>query len=226
MYDIRVLAFTASYKRPIFLRCCMLQIQSQAYTCSHGVFINSSDYQSPNDSTNYMSLINDINISKQSVVKVGYGKTGHQHFNHMAALLQFDIDNYDLFLKIDDDDIYSLDYVKNVVEDYQHKLWDFSAVASKGFVNKTSYEKFKSVHFGHKKKHDILNTMPGTYAFTRKAIKSLIDKGNDYKWLGKYEDNVWLKWMKDEESLKCSVRDVQDYVYIIHENNFCSPKFK
>ena len=42
----------------------------------------------------------------------------------MTAVQQFNIEDFDLFLKIDDDDIYLKDYVKFIVQDYQKYLWD------------------------------------------------------------------------------------------------------
>ena len=73
-----------------------LLVQQQTYTCSHGIFLNSKTYKSANDSTNYCPLLTDIKISKGSSIKIAYGEQGHQHLNHITALQQFNLDQFDL----------------------------------------------------------------------------------------------------------------------------------
>ena len=224
---IRVLAFTCSFKRPLFLRHCLIQMQMQSYPCSHGIYINSNSYMSAMDTTNYCLLLNDIKISKGAHVKVSYGKQGHQHFNHMAALQQFDLDDFDLFIKIDDDDIYRLDYVKNLVSDYKKNSWDFSATSSTNVVNESKID-FVERMFFTKPQHKLYNHpldqgLASTYAFSRKAIKKLIQRGEHHKWETAYEDPMWLKWMIQDEDIVCAYRESKDYTYFIHDKNFCLP---
>ena len=81
----KVLVFTASAKRPIYLRHCLLQMQQQTYPLDHAVYLNSPEYKSPDtDPHNYMSLVDDIIITKGKKIHIGYGPTASHHKNHMA----------------------------------------------------------------------------------------------------------------------------------------------
>ena len=219
----RVLAFSASMKRPLLVRLCMLQMQAQTYPCSHGIFINSDQYKNHQDPTNYCVLLTDIKIAKGSNVKVAYGQQGHQHFNHMTALQLFDIDQFDLFLKIDDDDIYRVDYVKHVVADFEQRQWDFSGVCSTGLVNNNQFEQRERVFFSKRQeniyKHPLDEAMPGTYAFSKKALQLIIKQGQEHQWEGRYEDTLWLKWMLQADNIDCQYRQQQDYTYVVHSTN-------
>tara|TARA_B100001989_G_C24525527_1_gene458436 strand:- start:1073 stop:1699 length:627 start_codon:yes stop_codon:yes gene_type:complete len=205
-----------------------MQLQMQSYPCSHGIYINADTYKDASDATNYCLLLNDINITKGSVVKILYGKQTHQHFNHMIALNQFSIDDYDLFLKIDDDDIYRLDYVKHVVQDFESNHWDFSATCSTHVIKNSQIDFLDKMFFLKSKDklhgHVLDETMPGTYAFSKKAIKKIMDNGSAYQWDTNYEDPLWLKWMIEDSEIKCAYRDSKDYTYIIHADNYCKPR--
>mgnify|MGYP001322484822 CR=1 FL=1 len=221
-----VLAFTASHHRPLYLRHCVIQLKAQSYTCSHGIYINAATFQNQNDSTNYTGLLSDLVTDN---IKISYGKQQHQHWNHINALQLFDLDQFDLFLKIDDDDLYRTDYVKHIVEDYLHYQWDFSGIPSTYLLQKDQIKFIKSCF--HKDKSEATNTqldqaMPGTYCFSRKAIQTIIDVGQDYNWTHMYEDAFWLKWICESKQLVCRLRDHQDYTYNMHGQNFCKSRFK
>ena len=67
----KVLVFTASAKRPIYLRHCLLQMQQQTYPLDHAVYLNSPEYKSPDtDPHNYMSLVDDIVITKGKKIQL------------------------------------------------------------------------------------------------------------------------------------------------------------
>ena len=66
----------------------------------------------------YRDLINDR-------LFLSYGKKLHQHINHMEAVKKINIEDYDLFLKIDDNDIYRRHYVKHIVSDFEENKWNF-----------------------------------------------------------------------------------------------------
>ena len=220
----RVLAFTASAHRPLYLRHCILQMQSQTYPCTHSVFLNASEYQGPDDSTNYCLLMTDIAIAKGFNLHIAYGKQGHQHFNHVTAIEQVDINAYDLFLKIDDDDIYRSQYIEHVVQSFEQDNWDFSGAATKGVVQGSRIQKKSEACFKKDPKnlhdHPLDQAMPGTYAFSQKAMRLIIKKGAQYTWKKHYEDPTWLTWMLEDPQIRAMYRNQDDYTYVIHETNF------
>ena len=138
--SLKVLCFTASSKRPIYLRHCILQLQFQSFDLHHVVYLNSPEFESSEDQHNYIELLTDINIKKNNKLFVAYGPSSTHHRNHMAAIEQVNWHDYDLFFKIDDDDIYKQHYIKDAVEDYQQRKWDFSGEISKGHIY---YDRFK-----------------------------------------------------------------------------------
>lgn len=58
-----------------------------------------------------------------------YGPTKTQHLNAVAAITDASYRHYDLFSKIDDDDVYRADYVAGVVADFEEHRWDYSCAA-------------------------------------------------------------------------------------------------
>ncbi len=221
MRSVKVLAFTASSHRPAFLRSCMLQMQAQTYGLDHGIFLNSPQYHSPDDGFNYLKLVDDIVIKPGNEVLLAYGKQGHQHFNHMRAISQFDVEQYDLFLKIDDDDVYRCEYVHDVVDDFKQNRWDFSASFSDGIIKKDDYQVFKKGSLNDLIINDqSYPSMPGTYAFSRSAIQHIIRLGKTHKWDSSYEDPTWVNWMQDHLDFVCAYREKSSYVYFVHGDNY------
>ena len=126
---VRILAFTCTKGRPFFIRCCALQIQQQTYPVDHVIYINHPDAQDRSDPYNYISLLEDI-APQHGTITIRYGRSGTQQFNHLQALALAAHDDYDLFLKIDDDDVYRRNYVRNVALDQQKNAWDVSGAHS------------------------------------------------------------------------------------------------
>ena len=119
--NLSVLLFTASRKRPLLLDIVFIKYK-QTFPNTHCIYLNSDSFNNDKDSSNLLTVMSDISINNGYEVFMGYGPSAHQHFNHMAALELVDIDKFDLFLKIDDDDIYLPRYVEDVVNDYLEKM--------------------------------------------------------------------------------------------------------
>ena len=217
----KVLAFTASAHRPLMLRHCIYQMQQQSIGLSHGIFLNSDSFHSADDQTNYAPLISDLIVGKAHPLRLAYGKQGHQHFNHVTAIQQFDINDFDLFIKIDDDDIYLKDYVEKLVSDFEERQWDFSGSASAGIINGANYEPNQHSYLNKVELESrCMHFMPGTYAFSRKAINFIIETGNNWQWNNKYEDKLWLDWLLEHPELTVNDRKPYGYIYNIHGSNF------
>jgi hypothetical protein len=102
---MKVLCFTTSYKRHKMLRGTIADIKNQSYK---NLFHSINIAFDPGDNTDYSILYDDLEN-----VKIVYNENKHQHFNHINSIISVDFNNYDLFVKIDDDDIYKKEYVKS-----------------------------------------------------------------------------------------------------------------
>ena len=216
----RVLAFTCSKHRPLFIRHSVLQVQSQTHPTDHAVYINSPSAKNAEDKTNYQELLKDITPKEGTSIQIGYGNSVNQHNNHIAALNMIKINDYDLFLKIDDDDIYKTNYVSDIVNSFNSDSWDFSGEYAHGILNGIHLEKnviLKCLGENENdKKHNVIPMMPGTYAFSRKAIQYIIDEINCKNI---FEDPLWRLLMTQKEDIKVECRDSKNYIYHIHGNN-------
>ncbi len=222
--DLKVLLFTASQQRPLLLRHCIYQLQAQTYPVAHAIYVNSVDFKDSKDTVNYLQLVQDIPISNGSTVTIGYGPTAHQHHNHMQAIKLVDFENYDLYLKIDDDDIYKPDYVLDVVTDYKNHEWDISGTYSESLID---HEKFKQHAQSHALRHNSDNplpVMPGTLAFSQKAIKLLLTDFNKHFTKTLFEDEQWIDYLCSQPSIKRHKREKSHYMYHIHQSNISKPQ--
>ena len=162
-----------------------------------------------------MSLIN--HGSKNHTLYLGYGKCHTQHENHMTSLALAPNLDYDIFCKIDDDDLYAPTYIEDLVADYQNNKWDFSGSFSDGVIlNEKWQEKRKLFKLGEDTpKLDIPDMMPGTYAFSKKALTILSKLSN----IPGYEDSAWRKELSNHSDISIQFRKKSNYVYNIHGKN-------
>ena len=103
----RVLAFTCSRERPFFLRHCILQMQCQSSPVDHAIYLNGGE--------DTRELYRDL---QSPHLFLHFGPPATQHDNYVHALSILAHQGYDLFCKIDDDDIYETTYIEGVVNDF------------------------------------------------------------------------------------------------------------
>lgn len=97
---MKVLLFTPSYKRPYMIRHCILNMKNQSYiNFTHSIRIM---YDDRSEISNYEILFDDI-LDDRFIIQ--YRKDSSTHTNSMSAILQCP-QPYDIYIKIDDDDIY------------------------------------------------------------------------------------------------------------------------
>ena len=236
--QLKILAYTASAHRPLLLRHCIYQIQTQSYSLDHGIYINSKHYQEFTDTTNYCSLIDSIPIKKNNTVLVHYGQTLTHHLNHMAAIRLFNWQDYDLFLKIDDDDIYKPNYVSDLVDDYLTNKWDFSGEISSGHINQEHWYANRSLS-SFKINRDVqpitqaiadqlnLNIsiltelpdyaqfMPGTFVWNKKCMTII----NSIENILGSEDSIWRQLLCSIPDITVTKRKQSNYSYHRHSDN-------
>jgi cellulose synthase/poly-beta-1,6-N-acetylglucosamine synthase-like glycosyltransferase len=206
--NMKVLLFTPTYKRPYMLRQCIFNMKNQSYSdFTHSISIM---YDEESEIANYEVLFDDI-LDDRFIME--YKKNSSTHSNYMSPLLQ-PSEPYDLYIKIDDDDIYKKDYLKTIVEYFESNPCDIltSKIGNQlnnYFVSKGEYRSLG----GDYPYHNFL--MPQTYAFNHKAfeiIRNIKDDNN-------YEDLQWRTAWSKHKLKDGNVDNSQNIIWHIHGKN-------
>jgi hypothetical protein len=214
---IRVLAFTASKDRPYFLRHCILQMRSQTYAVDHAVYINGAD----NPGRLYDDLLGESLFLR-------FGPNMGMHDNYVRAIETAPYERYDLFCKIDDDDIYRLNYIEEVVADFGRDRWDYSGTHSDGRINGSRWlsdQPMTGVGLSDiDRTLGVKEVMPPTMAFSRRGIECIrkldtVPVPAELEWtMQGNEDSVWVRTLV-RLGLRQSVRAQSNFTYHIHGTN-------
>tara|TARA_A100001015_G_scaffold320012_1_gene444879 strand:+ start:1955 stop:2653 length:699 start_codon:yes stop_codon:yes gene_type:complete len=222
---LSVCLFTASRKRPLLLRHCLYQMQAQTYPHTHSIYLNTDTFNDDQDSDNLLGVMSDISINSGCEVQLAYGPSAHQHHNHMEALNLINIEDFDLFLKIDDDDLYKPRYIETVVDDYLKNQWDISGSFSDGLLNHHRYEKNKVYQIDYTlQDKSLFSILPGTLAFSKKAITYITKDFLPFLDLKLFEDEQWIDFLSSKDDINFHMRSSSLYIYNIHDNNISKPK--
>jgi hypothetical protein len=196
-----------------------MQMKHQSYPVDHVIYVNSPGEQTSSiTSLNYGLLLDELCRGCDGRVKIAYGLSGTYHENYLNALRLAQIDDYDLFLKVDDDDIYLKGYVLGVVRDFDTHQWDYSGSCSRGHLNGYRWKADEILRGLGLAKEDIRlgipDVMPPTAAFSRRAIRALLtlkDNGTS--------DAQWRRHLAQVPGLTMRVRNDQNFIYNIHGGN-------
>jgi len=212
---MKVLCFTTSYLRYKMLRSCIQDISSQSYqNLFHSVNIT-HDFGIIQDVI--LKTIDDLKSSKNSF---HFSKNQHQHFNHLRAIQNVpNYEDFDIFVKIDDDDIYKKDYIKNIVNFFETN--DVDVVSSKILyqLNGTIVRKFEANNLGGNPENCDFK-MPPTIAFNLKALKQIENLTNIFG----FEDNMW----RDVWCGNCKIAEMdntENIIWHIHGRNVSTSDF-
>lgn len=209
---MKVLVFTSSYNRPFMLRQCILSAKNQSVKVTHSVNITS---EMPQHS---LGLISDLWVDSLILTK-----NRHTHVNNMAAIKSVDdYESYDLFIKMDDDDIYRANYVKNIVDFFQ-KNPDVDIVSSEIQLqlNGTDVYLADAKNLGGNK--DVDYKMPMTFAFNKKALDVIINLKQ--KNLLANDDLTW-RMIWDAHGLKhAPIDNAEEIIWHIHGKNDSTASF-
>lgn len=210
---MKVLVFTSSYNRPFMLRQCVLSVKNQSFKdIRHSVNITSDN------ALNNLVLIDDI-ITDDVIIT----NNNHTHFNNMAAIKAVDgYEDYDLFIKMDDDDIYKSDYVQNIVTFFENNP-DVDIVSSeiKFQLNGTEIYLANAKDLGGNT--DVDYKMPMTYAFNKKALDAIINLQE--KDMFGFDDMVWRMIWKAYGLKHAVVSNAEEIIWHIHGNNVSTASF-
>jgi hypothetical protein len=199
------------------LRGCIRDILGQSYPLvNHGVNCSMDLEQIPAAvAANAPILFDDLSSSER--LKIVFNQNSHNHINFLNALKAYDnFQDFDLFVKIDDDDIYKTDYVKNIVEFMARTKSDICSSKTKWELNGFNlWSNLVSNLGGNPEGTDY--HLPPTFAFNKKALKAILS-AKESELIG-WEDKVWrLKWA--EAGLKHSEIDNTDqFIWNIHGSN-------
>jgi hypothetical protein len=214
---MKVLCFTPSYKRFKMLRGCVQDIATQSYDNifhSINITLDSDDLKVKDD---FNVIFDDLKSDKNSFI---FTLNQHQQINHMRAIMGVDdYESYDIFVKIDDDDIYKKDYVKKIVEYFKNNDVDVLSSKMKYQLNGELIRRGDYNNLGANPKNCDFK-MPPTFSFNRKAFDLIKNINHQYG----FEDNMW----RDMWCGKCNI-DVFDntdnVIWNIHGKNVSTSSF-
>ena len=199
------------------LRGAILDIKNQSYSnIFHSVNISLDNLiETKLDLIN--KLFDDLICDK---LKITYHNNKHQHINHMNAIFSVDDWNsFDIFVKIDDDDIYKKNYVKNICNFFEKNEVDVLSSSFKYQLNGNSVRKGIYQNLGANPKNCDFK-MPATFAFNKKALLLISNLENFYA----YEDNMWRDvWCKN-----CKIAEIdntENVIWNIHGKNTTTSDF-
>jgi len=221
MSTLKVLVFTSAYyKRAYMMRQSILSCMNQTYkNLIHSVNITLDDTsKTRNLSPLYEDLLNDKLTVQHSK---NYNHYGFSHFNNMAAIRQVpDYESYDLFIKMDDDDIHKSKYVENIVKAFEENP-DADIVSSFINIQLNGHDLYRAYPTpfdnlgGNPGESDY--HMPMTFAFNKKAL-DLILPLTEADVCG-HDDMMWrVAWVK--AGLKhATVNNNDEIIWNIHGGN-------
>jgi hypothetical protein len=218
MKNLKVLVFTSSYgKRPYMLRQSIHDVRNQTYkNLIHAVNVT---LEENSQTKNFLPMYRDLLSDK---LIVSYNKNSHSHFNNMIAIKSVpNWEDYDIFLKMDDDDIHKSHYVENVVKFFENNLeYDIVSTYIKYQLNGHDLYLGKFDNLGANPEGTDYH-MPMTFAFTRKALDVIINLTDMYH----YDDYVWrYEWTK-AGLLHHEVDNENEVIWHLHGKNWSAPEF-
>lgn len=217
---MKVLIATASYNRPFMLRQCLLGVKNQSYqNYTHTVNIVSDGGKDQN----FLPLYDDLLDDKLIVTK---SKNRFIHFNIVEAIKNVpDWESYDLFIKMDDDDVYKKNYVRNIVNMFERNS-DIDVVSTKitnqlnGITMIPSITKYN--HLGAIPKGTDYK-MPMTLGFNKKAL-DIVMSIPDNKVIAN-DDLLWRFNWTDNNLKHAEVDNSNQIVWYIHGRNISTSSF-
>jgi glycosyltransferase involved in cell wall biosynthesis len=210
---MRVLVFTSSYNRPYMLRQCVLSVKNQSYKdITHVINITSEN------PFNSFALIDDL-----SVHRAIYSKNSHTHFNNMTAIKCIkNYGDYDLFIKMDDDDIYKKDYVQNIVTVFENNP-DVDIVSSEIRLQLNGTDVYLANAKDLGGNTDVDYRMPMTFAFNKKALDAIINLEEKDMFGG--DDMVWRIIWRAHKLKHAVVNNAEEIIWHIHGKNDSTASF-
>lgn len=218
---MKVLIFTSSYNRPHMLRQCILNVKNQTYK---NIFHTINLASDPDDWQNILPLVDDI-YSHRNMHFI-HSTNSHTHFNNILAIRSLgNYNTYDIFIKMDDDDIYKSGYVENIVKMFKEDP-DIDIVSSQiryqlnGHRVYEGEEPFDNLggNPGNSDYH-----MPMTFAFNRRALEVIKDL--EQKDVFGHDDMMWRMHWEAHGLKHATVDNTEEVIWHIHGKNVSTSDF-
>ena len=228
---MKVLIFTSSYsKRAYMMRHCILNAMNQSYReFVHSVNITLDDDLKTRDlSVLFDDLLNPNLIVNHSSNQKGWNqnssKCGLTHFNNMNAIRFVpNYKDYDIFVKMDDDDIYKKNYIENIVNQFV-KYPDTDIVSSKISTQLNGYDLYKGSYdnLGGNPNKSTYH-MPMTFAFNKRALEHCMSlTWND---VNGYDDMMWRTIWEIKGLKHVGINNDDQIIWHIHGKNTSTENF-
>ena len=227
-YIARPVCFTTSYKRPYHIFNCINNIlNNQSYKDIKyivGICIDNDI-----EKKQYETLLQDF--AKDNRLQIFYHQNMDQHENYIYPIKKIDYHKYNLFIKIDDDDIYKHSYLENIIDNFSKHQIDIISAKIKYQIesNHISEGEFDTVSgaWGPDLQSNIKFGMPCTYAFNNKALDIILKltPEENHK-IHPFEDPVWRTRWREKNLLSYVIPKFDHVLYHKHQNNVSSPNIR
>lgn len=196
--EYKILLCLSSFKRPIFLSGQIERLLNQTYK-NHDISVSIKG--SPNDTAFRNTFLREFeNFEKTGRVRIRFDKNRGQYSNLLDTMRDIDLDKYDIYCKIDDDDWYSSDYVSEINKAFnqlpEDELEYSSSSYSDGFILTENIDQT----FLNRNRTEL--TGP-TLCFSREIIKIAFEIEKDPSLINKYipEENVGAFHQREDRFL-------------------------
>ncbi len=183
----RILAITYSFKRPIFISGQVFRMRNQDYSnFKYSVSVKGV----PDSAARHMLLREWQPFIDEGWLHVRFDTNKTQYSNFMDTVRGFDLDEFDYVCKIDDDDWYAPDYLKNVNRSLYEK-----PNATISFTNRamTLTENIKTTVFD--RNYSLLSGP--TMCYRSDVVKALLSIEKNPKNVKKYIPDMDIYWYED-----------------------------
>lgn len=220
MLDIKPLCFTTSFKRPYYLYNTINNILNQTYQdITYSININ---IENESEKDLYLNLLQDF--LSDTRLKISFNPKRSQQINYITAITKF-LQDHNLFIKIDDDDIYHKNYIKTAIEVYKKQSVDILSFYSHIYINNNNIigTLIDSIGSWDGDDHNIKFGMPSSYIFNLKALNALLHIHDiDIRSIHIWEDAAWRKAWRDNNLTSFISEESNMLTYNIHGSNVSS----
>lgn len=183
----KILVMISSYKRPLLLSGQIIRFQNQTY---QNFDISVSIKGAPENWVKKMFMQEWQPLMDKGRLFVRFDENKNQLSNHLDTLRDIDLDKYDYFCKVDDDDWYVPTYLEHV-NDWLNKDTDIAMSASR---NAAVLEEDENTA---KMKMFYGETYGPTMCFSREVMKIAFEVEKDASALEPYIDAKTVEFLRD-----------------------------
>ena len=229
---MKIGCWTGVQRRELFLRTCMMQMQLQTVTPDVHLIVINGDKAVTYD----LRCVDDLISSQVSILRVPRSMTTLEVSR--LAVQELLSRNVELFFKIDSDDIYKRDYIREIVKrieshglrskekgfciNLRNQLWLNGDSRGGASINKVGFRNGLGLSECEKQAGMQVGAPP-TYAFDRRVAELLMQQSecepyrNDHS-----DDRAWRRILYDHaDGIECFETAEPVFGYLRHGTNTC-----